>query len=284
MGAYLPGIIRRFDVPGLGPRGVAMSPDGRTLAVAMYFSGRVALVETQAGGVAREVGLGPQPPPDAARRGEMAFHDARLCHQQWLSCATCHPDGRADGLNWDLMNDGVGNPKNTRSLVLSHRTAPVMASGVRGSFGEAVAAGFEHILFRRASPQTRRDVEAYLSGLVPEPSPFLAGGHLSDAARRGKALFEDPAVGCARCHVGDLLTDLKAYDVGTQVADDWQGEHSFLTPKLVELWRTAPYLHHGKAVTLRDVLTTFNRQDRHGRTSHLKQAELEALVAYLKSL
>ena len=37
-------------------------------------------------------------------------------------------------------------------------------------------------------------------------------------------------------------------------------------PTCVELWRTGPYLHDGSAVTLREVLTTMNPDDQHGRT------------------
>jgi cytochrome c peroxidase len=47
--------------------------------------------------------------------GEFVFHDARHCFQRWLSCSTCHPDARVDGMNWDRVNDGVGSPKNARS-------------------------------------------------------------------------------------------------------------------------------------------------------------------------
>ena len=53
---------------------------------------------------------------------------------------------------------------------------------------------------------------------------------------------------------------------------------------LVELWRTAPYLHHGRARDLRQVLSWYNASDRHGQTAHLQDEELDALVAYLKSL
>ncbi len=58
----------------------------------------------------------------------------------------------------------------------------------------------------------------------------------------------------------------------------------FYSPPLVELWRTAPYLHDGSAVTLQELLTTKNRGDRHGRTSELNQGEIEDLVAYLMTL
>ncbi|HEV3443995.1 MAG TPA: hypothetical protein VG099_05085, partial [Gemmataceae bacterium] len=50
------------------------------------------------------------------------------------------------------------------------------------------------------------------------------------------------------------------------------------------IYRTAPYLHHGHAKTLADVLTTCNKRDKHGKTSHLKPAEIDDLVEFLKSL
>ena len=59
---------------------------------------------------------------------------------------------------------------------------------------------------------------------------------------------------------------------------------AFDTPTLLGVYRTAPYLHHGKAETLREVLVEQNRGDRHGRTSHLGPAELDDLVEFLKSL
>ena len=44
--------------------------------------------------------------------GELRFNDARLCFQQWHSCATCHPDGRSDGYEWSFPNaDGLGRPE-----------------------------------------------------------------------------------------------------------------------------------------------------------------------------
>ena len=56
------------------------------------------------------------------------------------------------------------------------------------------------------------------------------------------------------------------------------------TPALIEVWRTAPYLHDGSAATMHDVVTSSNRNDKHGVTSHLKPAEVDDLVAYLLSL
>jgi hypothetical protein len=281
-GALLDGVLDPVALPGQGPRGLAVSPDGRTVAAAMYFAGGVALIDAARNRIGGVVDLGPQPPPDDARRGEAVFHDATKCYQEWLSCATCHPDGRADGLNWDLLNDGIDNPKNTKSLLWSHRTPPTMSEGVRKDMEEAALAGFQFILFRRPEPADLRAVEAYLRALQPEPSPFLVDGRLSPKASRGKILFESPKTGCATCHPAPLFTDLRMHDVGT--AADFDANGRFDTPALVELWRTAPYLHHGKAVTLREVLATHNKNDRHGRTADLSAEDLDALIEYLLSL
>ena len=45
--------------------------------------------------------LGPPPALTQQRRGQMLFDDATICYQSWQSCASCHPDARADALNWD---------------------------------------------------------------------------------------------------------------------------------------------------------------------------------------
>ena len=281
-GRYLGKVFFRADLPGNGPRGLAISPDGRRVAVAMYYSGTVAFVDAATFEVTGSAAVAPQPPADDARRGEMIFHDAKYCFQHWLSCSTCHPDGRTDGLNWDLMNDGIGNPKNTRSLVLSHRTPPAMSRGVRPGMPEAAAAGFKFLLFQEPKANELRAVEAYLRSLAPQGSPRLAGGRLSEKARRGKVIFDGTRAGCSRCHPAPLYTDLRMHDVGTNEQPDEPGR--FDTPTLVELWRTAPYLHHGRAASLRQVLTTMNPSDKHGHTSHLSDDETGALVEYLQSL
>ncbi|HCF93507.1 MAG TPA: hypothetical protein DEW46_00445, partial [Verrucomicrobia bacterium] len=129
-GLYRAGLIERVSLPGLAPRGIDFG-QGR-LAVALYFSGTVAMVDTTSKKVTTTVAVGNNPPADFIRKGEIAFFNADHCFQNWLSCVTCHPNGgRADGFNWDLLNDGIGNPKNTRSMVWSYLTPPVMSLAVR---------------------------------------------------------------------------------------------------------------------------------------------------------
>ena len=57
-----------------------------------------------------------------------------------------------------------------------------------------------------------------------------------------------------------------------------------VTPTLIEIWRTAPYLHDGSAATLREMLTMANAQNRHGQTTQLTGEQLDDLIEYLLSL
>ena len=280
---YGAGLLVRTRLKCSGPRGADLSPDGKKLAVASYFTGEVVIAEPGTGKLTAATPVGNQPAADSIRKGEIVFHDGTYCFQHWLSCATCHPeDARADGLNWDLLNDGIGNPKNTRSLLWSHKTPPAMSLGVRATSDVATLAGFRFILFREPEPGDVDHVKNYLRSLEPEKSPYLVNGKLSAKAQQGKKLFEDSKVGCARCHPAPLLTDLKMYKVDTRGELDRTDE--FDTPTLVELWRTAPYLHDGSAKTLKEVLTTRNKKDQHGKTSHLSKDQIDALVEYLLSL
>jgi len=113
------------------------------------------------------------------------------------------------------------------------------------------------------------------------PSPYLVHGKLSEAAKSGKRLFTK--TGCADCHVSGLFTDLHPHDVGTRAAYDGPAD-KFYTPTLIEVWRTAPYLHTGSAGTIRDVLTTCNADGRHGDMSGLSSQEIDDLCEYVLSL
>jgi cytochrome c peroxidase len=121
-------------------------------------------------------------------------------------------------------------------------------------------------------------------------SPHAKTG-LSEAARRGRDLFFSAQTGCATCHSGPYFTDSQpaskpiVHDVGTGSDDPTEKMGPLYdTPTLLGVYKTAPYLHHGKAATLRDVLTSANAGDRHGKTSHLTAAQIDDLVEFLKAL
>ncbi|HAO78796.1 MAG TPA: cell surface protein, partial [Verrucomicrobia subdivision 3 bacterium] len=147
-----------------------------------------------------------------------------------------------DGMNWDLLNDGIGNPKNTKNMLFVHKMPPVMNLGVRTNAETAVRAGIKFILFTNQPEAVAVSIDEYLKSLKPVPSPYLVHGKLSAAAERGKKIFSQ--AGCMDCHVPGLYTDLHPHDVGTRAAHDRPAD-TFYTPTLIEVWRTAPYLHKG---------------------------------------
>jgi len=275
--AFLGTLRTRRALGVQGPRGLAIA--GSSLYVTGYFSDNLETIDlaspTITGG--RVTALGPPATLDTVRRGELLFNDAGLCLQRWQSCASCHPDARVDGLNWDLTNDGLGNPKNTKSLLSSHRTPPVMSLAVRETAEVAVRSGLRFIQFAHCSEDDARAIDEYLKSLTPLQSPYRHQGDLSETARRGERLFA--AAGCATCHSGPQSTDLKSYVVGTGTGADQN--RPLDTPTLLECWRTAPYLHDGRAATLFDVLKTYNPNDRHGRTTNLTEQQLRDLEEYI---
>jgi len=283
--SFLVGLSRRLCLPegDLGPRALAVV--GRRAYAANYFSDTLSVIDLDdPRSTPKTIPLGPKPPMSVVRLGELYFHDARICLQGWQSCSSCHPgDARVDALNWDLPNDGLGNPKNTKNLLLAHKTPPVMSLGQRETAESAVRTGIMKILFTTQPPEVAEAIDEHLKSLKPVPSPHLVGGKLSLAARRGEKLFFNKEIGCARCHPPPLFTDLKPHDVGTRNLQDRETD-KFDTPTLIELWRTAPYFHDGSQASLRDLLVFGNKNDQHGKTSHLSAEQVSDLCEYLLSL
>ncbi|MDR2863576.1 MAG: beta-propeller fold lactonase family protein [Puniceicoccales bacterium] len=280
---------KRIPLLGRVPHAVEWLPDaaanGGRAIVSSRFSTFLEIPASAAIGtlapVSDTIALGTESAPSSVRRGELAFADATICYQQWQSCVSCHPDGRADGFNWDQQNDGLGNPKNTKSLLFSHVTPPCMITGIRESAELAVRKGIIHILQSTQPDTLASDMDEYLKAMRPLESPALAEREAKDpGGKKGRALFMRAA--CAKCHIGEFYTDMRKHNVGTGIGDDTKT--LFDTPTLREIWRTPPYLYDGRAVTLRDVLTEHNKDDKHGITSKLTKEELDTLILYISTL
>jgi len=291
---FLSGLRKRVQLVGNGPRSIILI--GNQAYVGQYYSESVDTFDiTKDYPAVTGYVLGDQEEPGLERLGEQYFNDGIDCYQKWLSCVSCHPDGRADGLNWDLGNDGLGSPRNAKSLLLAHFSAPAMITGIRADAPTAVNAGYKYIQFMTV-PQEKEDaVNAYLSSERPVPSPYLVNGNYSEAAVRGREIFFGTAR-CGQCHQGDLYIDpsdpanKQLYDVGTNRPDDIDSDTGLVRKldvgTLAEVWRTAPYLQGGQAATMREVLTTYNPDDRHGRTSstYLTAQELDDLEEFVLSI
>ena len=270
--AFLYGIAEYIPTEGKGARSVASA--GTKVYTANYFTGEIVAIDLPTG----ERKVNPSSMASLSStlegKGNMYFHDATLGFQGWQSCANCHPnDARADGLNWDLMNDGIGNPKNTKTLLLSHQTPPSMITGIRKNAEVAVRSGLKHILFAEANEEVSTAMDAYLISLSPEPSPYLVKGELSEAAKRGKVNFDNH---CATCHSGTYYTDGKQYQVNWTHGSEKDVKMD--VPALNEVWRTAPYLYDGRSFSMKEMLKI------HGPKEPISDKELDELSEYILSL
>ncbi len=275
----------RTRIPvGSNPRGIAVAPDGKFVAVANRLDDSISLIDVASDSVVSTISLletDGQPPAEAllVRLGEKLFHSARLSFSGQFSCASCHPDGHTDGLNWDLPADGFNNFHNTKSLLSIDGTAPYGWLGTSATLRDRFAGTLRHLFQHEPTENESAALEAYLAQLqVPEPvgRPSAA----TDAAvTRGKMLFEGKA-GCRACHSGAKFTDRHRHDIGTGT----DGRSEFDTPALLGVSTTAPYLHDGRAATLDEIFTKHNPTALHGNAANLAPQELADLVAFLKGL
>ncbi len=273
---FLYGMRQRLALVGNGPREMEVV-DGKVV-IPTYFSDTVNIVNIAQDGEAFVEAIVPMVSDreeTLAQKGEKVFNDAQYCFQQWQSCNGCHPgDGRTDGMNWDLMNDGIGNSKNCKSLLYSIQTPPSMITGIRASGQIANRKGFTHIQFYDAPEEVALSVDAYVASLEALPSPYLVNGELSQKAQAGKKVYERLA--CDECHSGVYYTDLMMHRIG----EDIEFDAGWDTPTLREVWRTAPYLFDGRAKTMYDVFAVH----RHGIEGKVSKKDLENLTEYVLSL
>ncbi len=262
----------RISLNGKGARAVTVA-NGKAY-IGQYFTGDIAVLDITAKQAGAPLTVAQQPANDAVRTGEILFSDANLCYQKWQSCLSCHPDALADGLNWDNMNDGLGNPKSAKSLLYSHRTPPVMVTGIRDTAETAVRAGMKFIQFNVMDDAQLDHIDKYLMSLQPVQSPYRnTDGTLTESAQRGAALFE--SAGCATCHPAPLYTDMQTHDVGTTAGGNWENR-AMDTPTLVEVWRTGAWLHDGRYRDMKEVVRLF--------APDLSDDEVEDLANFVLSI
>lgn len=247
-----------------------------------------------------------------------------LTSQRWIACSSCHPDGHHDArvwqqpeglrktppmfglahthpLHWSADRDEVQDFEYTiRSRLM--QGAGLLPGPIKRK------KGYYPIELEEKTSGRAEDLDAlavYCNSFDFSLSPHIIApltlsptggegrvmGKLTPAAERGKEVFFRKEVGCAECHSGPYYSDsslqkpYKLHDIGTGNDDksDRMGP-KYDTPTLLGLYRCAPYLHHGRAKTLHEVLTVFNKADKHGKTSHLQPNEIDDLAAFLKSL
>jgi YVTN family beta-propeller protein len=268
----------RYVPVGSRPTAVVSSPDGRRAYVACTFADAVSIVDIDKAAVEREISLGATRELTAVERGEELFHSARLSHDGWMSCQSCHSDGHTSGQLADTLGDGTyGTPKRILSLLGVGETGPWAWNGSMSTLDAQVRKSIETTMHgSKPSDEQVRDLTEYLKSLPPPPSRFRLLGKINEeSVRRGKDLFTKQS--CATCHAPPTYTSSKTYDVGLK---DEAGAKQFNPPSLRGLIQGGPYFHDGRAASLELVFT----KHRHQIKGDLNKGELDDLLGFLRSL
>jgi cytochrome c peroxidase len=211
------------------------------------------------------------PLPEAQALGRRLFHaagDPRIS-ADGRACASCHPDGRDDGLVWKTPFGRLQTP------MLAGRIEGTAPYGWKQD-GETVK---EHLAqtFKRLGGKglPEAELDALIAYVVALPTPPRGEPQASAAVERGREIFASMDAMCSICHVeAKAFADGSLHDVSSGGPLD--------TPSLRFLSGTAPYFHDGRFATIRELLLATD--GKMGNVRHLGEEDLGALEAYLMSL
>jgi mono/diheme cytochrome c family protein len=267
---------RRTFAVGEGPAGVDVDPVTRVAVVYNRFSHDVSVVNLGSGAIETlAVGGDPLAPDIAAGRRLFYSERDRRISRDGRACASCHPDGRDDGLTWRL---GAG-PRQTPTLLGRLEKGPYGWQAKHAKLEDNVSETLTRLGGTGLPKSALAELAAYVRHGLRAPARRAPASVA--AVERGKALFESEEVGCSGCHVLDQGTsDHRVHDIGSRSKHDDSG--AFRTAPLLFVAETAPYFHDGRYPTLEALLD--DNLDRMGSTSQLKGEDRSALLAFLRSL
>ena len=304
--------IARFAA-GRAPQGLAISDDGRRLFVDNFMDRTVGIFDfspvpgkESVSQLATVATVDSEKLPAQVLRGKQFFYDAldpRLALDSYLSCASCHADGAADGRIWDFTGFGEGLRRTISLRGRAGGSRPLHWSGnfdetqdfegqIRGFAGgqglmsnSDFAATSDPMGSPKAGLSADLDaLSAYIASLDTfAPNPLRnADGSLSAQAEAGKILFA--ASGCLSCHDAPNFSGASGalHDIGTLKPSSGSRLGGLLTgidtPALRDAWATGPYLHDGSAATVSEAIA------RHVSATSLSGEDLAKLSAYVMQM
>ena len=268
----------RRIVVGNGPSAVAASPDGAFVFVANRLDDTVSVILAGSGMGTATISLGPSPSLTSAQRGERLFYSAKLAHDGWMSCHSCHTDGHTNNLLSDTLGDGsYGAPKRVPSLLGVAATGPWTWTGSMARLEDQVAKSVATTMHGTKLKDSQvADLKAYLETLSPASRPVTRGDQSdSPEVAAGRISFQERK--CGACHTSPEYTSPQRYDVGLR---DEVGNREFNPPSLRGVSVRDSFLHDGRARSLEEVF----QKEKHPRGMVLTPKEVTELVAFLKTL
>lgn len=258
--------------------------------------------------------------------GRRLFYDVRLAANGTQACASCHAQARAftDGRATSVGSTGEVGRRNAQPLanvgylasltwanpsmraleaqahVPMFGVAPVEL-GVAGDGGALLARLADEPLYPALFAEAFPDDPAPLSianltrAIASFERTIVSGrarvdsGELTDAERRGQALFASARLGCNQCHGGFAFTvatgdDLRFFNTGLTADDPDRGVAAitgdpaqagwFRPPSLRNVAVTAPYMHDGSVATLEEVVDLYAAGGRGAGVTNPRKSEL----------
>ncbi len=271
---------------GARPTGLAVRSDLKAAYVHNSFDYDVSVVERVDDRLieTRRLPFGSSTLDEHTERGRRLFYsavDPRMTEPELggVSCSSCHPDGRTDGLTWILpegVHDGLRDgdrrsPVTTPALWGVSQTAPYLREGLLDDLASASGLMVGYMGGSGLTPAEAGDVVAYLRTIEPPDNPHV-GVLGPELLERGSSSFEQH---CSGCHAGEALTDgrLHLLSNGMEV----------VTPSLIGIFASPPYLHDGEVSTLGELLDMHPR-NLSSTSISLSSDEKRTLEAYLKTL
>ncbi len=266
------------DVGGAA-KGLVVSPDGALAFVHLALSDTLVTVSLDTL-TATATALAASSPAVATGEAEVAAalvqkgrqlfyaaNDHRLSGFTGVSCASCHLEGRSDGVTWRLD----GKPLQTPSLAgRSFAHGRLRWHGDSPSLEHAIGEAIARLGGSGLADAESRALVAFLrSGTTDMERPTRPG-----ARARGERLFAD--AGCTTCH--DPAADYSDGQLhvfrGVEVR----------TPSLLGVALSAPYYHDGSAPSLAALLRAHEDGNPMAVGKSLTLTELSELERFLASL
>lgn len=266
-------IAARRRIPVERPTAIAVDKARRVVVAYSSHTRELVVAGTHAGAPTRVLTVpraGPAPSAIVAH-GRRLFHETRdrRISGDGRACASCHVEGREDGLVWSTPKGARQTPMLAGRIA---ETAPYGWNGEHPTLATHITSTVKNLGGKGLPAEDLDALAAYVASMKPPPRAEA----LSEPAARGRAIFASAEAECSSCHVERLgFTDGDRHALETRGA-------AFDTPSLTGIAQTAPYFHDGRYATLEELVDRCDGVM--GHTAHLSDAERRDLVAYLRAL